>query len=73
MNKNQNPQHMGGPSFTPDLTEGQQKNLAEPRGKPGKVDPKSEAIREKHGDSYENYPSVKPAADKAVKENKTGR
>lgn len=41
--------------------------------KTGKFDAKSEAIREKHGDSYENYPSVKPAADKAVKENKTGR
>ena len=68
MNKEQNPQHMGGPSFTPDLTDDQQENLAEPRGKPGKSDPKSEAIREKHGADYDNYAGVKSTPDKAIKE-----
>lgn len=71
MNKNQNPQHMGGPSFTPDLTEDQQKNLAEPRGKPGKTDPKSEKLREKHGDDIDNYGAVRKTGENAVKNNPT--
>ena len=71
MNNEQNPQHMGGPSFTPDLTDDQQKNLAEPRGKPGKHDPKSEKIREKHGADLENYGAVRKTPDNAAKTNPT--
>lgn len=71
MNKNQNPQHMGGPSFTPDLTEGQQKNLAEPRGKPGKADSKSENLREKHGEDIDNYGAVRKTRENTVKTNPT--
>ena len=71
MNNEQNPQHMGGPSFTPDLTDDQQKTLAQPRGKPGKADPKSEKIREKHGEDIENYGAVRKTPDTAAKANPT--
>lgn len=40
-------------------------------GKPGKWDPKSEIIREKHGHAYDNYGTVNPTPDKTVENNKT--
>ena len=51
MVKNQDARNMGGPSFTPDV----QGDNTEPGTPSRKSDPKSEAIREKHGKDIEDY------------------
>lgn len=65
MTKNQNPQNMGGPSFTPDVQSREE-------GTPSyKNDPKSEKIREKHGADYDNYGTVKKTPDNAAESSPT--
>lgn len=53
MTKNQDAEHMGGPSFTPDI-----ETNKEPGTPSRKTDQKSEAIREKHGKDIGDYGST---------------